>query len=124
MCAARILPCLGLAVRVTGMGLIVDSCLSPEQHRLRDQISQVSEACLYAGWASETEFAVWRLATEGGSWGRCSATELKSQLNEIKALAHALGEWVVWSDRADCDNEPVDLAQWRIRYDEWRATQA
>ncbi len=103
------------------MGLILDPCLTPEQHRLRDLISEVSETCSYAGWAGDTEFEVWRLATEGGTWGHCSADELETQLAEALALAKELGVWVTWSDRSGCDNEPVRLPDWQIRYATRRA---
>lgn len=87
------------------MAMIVDPCLTPDQHRLRDLISDISETCWYAGWLSETEFDVWRLATEGGSWGRCSAAEIEGQVAEVMRLAKELGVW-----------------DWQVRYDAWKRT--
>jgi hypothetical protein len=104
--------------------LIRDPCLSTEQHRLRDLISDVSESCLYAGWAGDAEFHVWRLATEGGNWGHCSATEVRERLVDAIGLAHALGQWIVWSEKDGCDNGPVDLTDWKHRYAVWMSAGA
>lgn len=104
------------------MAMIVDPCLTPDQHRLRDLISDMSETCWSAGWLEETEFDVWRLATEGGTWGRCSAAEIDAQLAEVITLSKELGVWVVWSGRPGCDNEPVPLSDWQVRYNAWKPT--
>lgn len=99
--------------------LIADPCLSPAQSHLRDLISEISEKCWFAGWMDGTEFEVWRLATAGGEWGRGSAAGLEAELREATALARDLGVWLVWSDRVDCDQEPIGLMEWRGRYDAW-----
>lgn len=64
---------------------------------------------------------MWRLATEGGSWGRCSASEIEPQLAEVMTLAKDLAIWPASTDKPGCDNEPVPLADWHGRYDAWRA---
>lgn len=63
---------------------------------------------------------VWRLATEGGTWGRCSATQVQRLLAGAPSLARSLGQWVVASDKPGCDSEPVDLVEWERRYATWR----
>jgi hypothetical protein len=103
------------------MALLNDPCLSLEQHRLRDLISDVSEACWHAGWLDGAEYGVWRLATEGGTWGDCSANDVERQLANAHTISERLGEWIVGADQADCDHIAVDLAQWESRYAVWRA---
>jgi hypothetical protein len=106
------------------VGLIADPCLSSSQLRLRDLISDVSEACYYAGWMSDPEFEVWRLLTEGGRWGHGRADELAPILREVATESERQRVWIVWSDRAGCDNEPIDLELWKARYASWRRKHA
>jgi hypothetical protein len=103
--------------------LIDDPNLTPEEHHLRDLMSDISEACYSAGWLSETEFDVWRLATEGGTWGRGDATELQEELAQIMALSRQLGRWIVWFDTKGSDHQAIDLDEWKRRYHEWRTAQ-
>jgi hypothetical protein len=72
------------------MTLINDPALTPEEHHLRDLMSEISERCWYAGWMGNTEFQVWRLATEGGSWGVSTALELVGELEAVRTLAEEL----------------------------------
>jgi hypothetical protein len=106
------------------VALIHDPCLSPEQHELRDLISDVTEIAHYAGWLPDTEFEVWRLAIEGGSWGHCrSASEAQPTLGNALALARKLGVWIVWDETGlDCENRAVSLDDWQTRFDAWRGT--
>ena len=78
--------------------LVNDPSLTPEEQRLRDLMSEISEASYYACWMRDTEFEVWRLATEGGVWGRSTAAELQQALEMISALAQNLGKWIVWRE--------------------------
>ena len=71
--------------------LVNDPSLTPEEQCLRDLMCEISEASYYAGWMRDTEFEVWRLATEGGVWGRSTAAELQQALEVISALAQKLG---------------------------------
>jgi hypothetical protein len=67
--------------------LVDDPCLGDDHRRLRDLISEVSQLAYHAGWMNDAEFHVWRLATEGGEWGRTSAEEARSQLADALNLA-------------------------------------
>jgi len=103
------------------VALELDPCLTPEQHRLRDLISDVSERCWAASWMSDTEFEVWRLTTEGGSWGQGDVGDLAGLLARVQALAQQLDAWIVPSDHErDCDHEPREQAIWRQEYASWR----
>jgi hypothetical protein len=104
--------------------LVNDPSLTPQEQRLRDLMSEISEASHSAGWMLDTEFEVWRLATEGGVWGRSTAAELQQLLEEASGLAQKLGKWIVWRDGPDSDTRAIDLAEWRRLYADWRATQS
>jgi hypothetical protein len=101
--------------------VIHDPNLTPEEHRLRDLLSDISEVCLFAGWYVDTEFEVWRLATEGGSWGRGDATLLREELAQAMALSRRLRRWIVWSPSEGSDHRAIDLDEWERRYQQWRA---
>jgi hypothetical protein len=47
-------------------------------HQLADIVSELSESAYSAGWMVDSEFDVWRLASEGGIWGRIGAGELSA----------------------------------------------
>jgi hypothetical protein len=103
------------------MALIFDPRLTPDAHRLRDLISDISERCYYAGWMTDTEFHVWRLSTTGGTWGVSSAEELRDQLAELMRLATQLDRWIVRTESEKSNNEAVSLAEWKWRYDDWKS---
>jgi hypothetical protein len=105
------------------MALIKDPSLTPDEHTLRDRISDISEKCWSASWELGTEFEVWRLATEGGTWGRGSATELHADLVGLLDLARRLDRWIVWRSDDDTDHQAVDLREWERRYAVWRPDQ-
>ena len=106
------------------MSLINDPALTPEEHHLRDPMSEISERCWFAGWEDETEFEVWRLAAEGGSWGRSSAIELARELDVIRAFAEEIDRWIVWRtpETPSSDHEALVLVDWRERYAAWNAS--
>jgi hypothetical protein len=105
-----------------GMSLVDDPRLTVDEQRLRDGISDISETCWYAGWLEESEFEVWRLSIEGGTWGRGSADELQAELRGLLALARQLNRWVVWAPSQNSDHEAVDLREWERRYVKWRSS--
>jgi len=104
--------------------LVNDPSLTAEEEGLRDLMSEISEASYDAGWMRDTEFEVWRLATEGGAWGRATAAELHRALEEISALAQKLGKWIVGGDAPGSDNQAISLAEWRRLYADWKAAQS
>src|SRR5690349_11296056 len=101
------------------MTLINDPCLSRDEHRLRDLISEVSEAAFFAGWMEDAEYEVWRLATQGGAWGRTDAEESAGLLTEALSTARRIDRWVIWSERTGCDNEPIPLGDWSSMFRAW-----
>ena len=106
------------------MALIEDPCLTAEEQHLYDLMSEISERSWYAGWLIGTEFEVWRLAHEGGTWGRGASSELGEDLREIRALSERLQRWIVRPDqpREGCDAESIPLTSWETMYDAWRST--
>jgi hypothetical protein len=103
------------------MGLIDDPRLTPDEQRLRDGISDISERCRNAGWEHEAEFEVWRLAVEGGRWGRHSADELHPELGALVTRARRLDRWIAWRPEPNSEHDGVDLHEWERRYAHWRS---
>jgi hypothetical protein len=63
-----------------------------EIHRV---ISELSEQAYSADWMREAEYDVWRLITEGGSWGHLTSEEVEPQLRRLLRLAASSGCWVI-----------------------------
>lgn len=104
------------------MSLINDPGLTPEEHHLRDLMSEISERCWFAGWEAAMEFDVWRLATEGGTWGRSSSTEVACELDVIRTYAEEIDRWIVLRrpEVRGSGHEALVLADWRARYAAWK----
>lgn len=88
-----------------------------EQRALEQMMSDVSEECWCAGWNEGTEYGVWRLIEEGGSWGMCRAEDLPV-LVAIKAFAEQIDAWVIWPGKPAVEGPRV------VALDEWRAMYA
>jgi len=82
-------------------------------------ISELSEEAYAAGWMQEAEYDVWRLSTEGGSWGHLTATEAEPQLRRLLQLAGSSGCWVIWDELSE-EERPVRLLDWYASYRAWR----
>jgi hypothetical protein len=102
------------------MALDAALCLTADEGRLPDLMSEVSEDCWHAGWLSNTENEVWRLVVEGGAWGQCDSAYLANLLARIRDLSLQLDAWTVDADRDGCDNKAIDLGTWRRDYARWR----
>ena len=68
----------------------------------------------------DAEFQIWRLATEGGSWGLVVAEEESETLNLLLEGAGVRGEWVP----GPAGPVPIPLIEWREAYREWRSSSA
>jgi len=82
-------------------------------------ISDLSEEAYSAGWMQEAEYDVWRLSTEGGSWGHLTAAEAEPQLRQLLQLVGSSGYWVMWDGSSE-EERPVRLQDWYSRYRTWR----
>ena len=92
--------------------------LTAEQFELAERISDVSEAAYCAAWMKGTEFAVWRLMQDGGTWGRVDSTRVAADLDAIRALVDRTGSWIVWEERDDGNDgqTALPLDEWFRRY--------
>jgi hypothetical protein len=87
---------------------------------LEQLVSDLSEAAYYATCLVDTEFDVWRLATEGGTWGRITSEDSADQLREALTISRRLGLWVVMDDETDFV-KPLPIEAWLRSYQRWRA---
>lgn len=91
-----------------------------EWRALEQLVSDLSEKAYYATWMGNAEFEVWRLATEGGSWGRIDSEDSADQLKEALAISRSLGVWVVMDDETGFV-KPIPVEAWLRAYERWRA---
>ena len=91
--------------------------LTCEQRALAEAMSEVSETAYCAGWMRDTEYDVWRLLHEGGTWGQANADSLAMELSVVRAALEWAGCWIVWDD--EHEEQPVSLDQWRPMYEAW-----
>lgn len=92
--------------------------LTLEEAGLARLMSDVSEDCYAAGWMSDCEYDIWRLVTEGGAWGMCSADDLP-QLAIIRVHAERIDRWIRWNKDGGPDDGyylAVPLGEWRPDY--------
>jgi hypothetical protein len=87
-----------------------------EADEMFNLISHLSEEAYAAGWMKDSEYDVWRLATEGGSWGRIEAQDETETLDSLLRLSGERSEWMTWS----AGPVPVALDEWRQTYRDWR----
>jgi hypothetical protein len=91
-----------------------------EWRALEELVSDLSEKAWYAGWLGDTEFDIWRLATEGGTWGRITSEDSADELREALAMSRRLGIWVAWDDETGFV-KPIPIEAWLPAYERWRA---
>lgn len=82
-----------------------------------DLMVGLSQEYFAASWMSGTEYQLWRLATEGGTWGNLQAEMASATLNRLLQLAGERGQWMRWS----AGPYPIDLDEWRVAYRSWRS---
>lgn len=93
------------------------SQLTPDQRRLAERMSELSEQTWCAGWMDGLEFALWS-ALEGGprTYGRLDLTD--EHLGELRRLSDTCGGWIVFDD--DSEETFLPLADWAARFEAWR----
>ena len=93
--------------------------LTSDERALAEAMSDVSELAYCAGWMQDTEYEVWRLLHEGGSWGQADAEHLAPLLADVRAAFDRAGCWIVWDD--EHEEQPITLGTWRSKYRAWAA---
>ena len=66
-------------------------------------IQGLSQRAFAASWMTNAEFQIWRLATEGGSWGLLDAAEESETLNLLFARGGRVGRMGMRSGRSSSD---------------------
>ena len=90
----------------------------PAQVLLR-WMERFSEHNHSAGWHSEIEFRLWRLATVGDAYSAwMSEIETKHTADMLLAMAEAAGGWWRWNSEL-VSREFVSLNSWRQIYETW-----
>ena len=87
--------------------------LSPDQRRLADYTSELSELAFCAGWMDGLEFALWE-AMQGrrDNYGRLVFTP--HHRNELRTLSERVGGWIVFDDHTEESFLP--LKEWKEVY--------
>ena len=72
--------------------------LTPDQRKLAEYMSDLSEDAYCAGWMEGLEIALWEVV-EGTrtDYGRLTFTDL--QRTDLKSLSETSGGWIVFDDR-------------------------
>jgi hypothetical protein len=96
---------------------------SEEWRALEQLVSDLSREAFHAGCLFDAEFEVWRLATEGGTWGRITPEDSADQLSEALSISRRLGIWVVFDDETDFV-KPIPIEAWLRSYERWRAARS
>ncbi|MEO6103826.1 MAG: hypothetical protein ABIP44_09350 [Pseudoxanthomonas sp.] len=95
--------------------------LTPDQQKLYDFMSDISEASYCAGWMENTEYRLWTFMTntsDDGDWGQFPIPgEARDRLNE---LCRSTGGWTFFKYDGDRPGESgpvfVSLAAWTAMY--------
>jgi len=90
--------------------------LEPMEVALAQLMSDLSETAYCAGWHKGTEWFVWRLLVEGGTFGQVDVAQVATLLRAIAAVSEAADAWIVWDD-VDDDPKAVPLDEWKARYE-------
>jgi hypothetical protein len=81
--------------------------LSPDQRRLADYMSELSELAYCAGWMDGLEFALWEVVQGARKeYGQTVFTEAQRQ--ELRALSERIGGWVVFDDQHEESFLPLE----------------
>jgi len=84
-----------------------------KQRELCATMSDISEACYFAGWMSGLEFAIWGAMQDGDL--RYGTGEMDAeQLERCRTLAKELDGWVIWFD--DDYDESMPVEEWGPRF--------
>lgn len=71
--------------------------LSPDERKLYDLMSEISEDCYCAGWMMGNEFTLWN-ALQTGDMNYGMGDIDRELLSQVAALSVKTGCWIVWRD--------------------------
>lgn len=105
--------------------MIKEQDFTPDQKRLYETMSRISEDCWCAGWLIGNEYAIWKAASEVRSLNADLSYGLGEMdiedVEECARLRDLLKGWIIWYD--DEDEPGLDVSEWGPRFvtlEEWK----
>ena len=87
--------------------------LTEIERRLANLMSDISEKCYSAGWATNTEYVLWDAIISGPrDFGQDKIT--MEEIDELKKLSNRTGTWIVFDD--NMEEVAIPLDKWRKRF--------
>ena len=88
--------------------------MKPEEKRLADYMSNLSEQAYYAGWMVGLENVLWNAVVDGPrKYGRLEITG--EHIAKLKELSDACGGWIIFDDEKGETFVPLD--EWLRLYE-------
>ena len=95
--------------------------LTPDQTRLAQLMSELSEKAYYAGWMSGLEYALWQVVLgQRADYGQ--STFNSQDVSKLLRLSEACRGWIVFDD--ETEETWVPLAEWKRRFASWQTCRA
>lgn len=91
--------------------------LTPEERRLADYMSALSEKAYFAGWMEGLEFALWEAMNGQKKQYGCLVFS-KEELETLRTLSEAVGGWIVFDDTQE--ETFVRIEDWKTLYNRER----
>jgi hypothetical protein len=95
--------------------------LSPDQRRLADYMSELSELAYCAGWMKGLEFALWEVV-QGRRTRYGQTVFTQAQRQELASLAERIGGWIVFYDQQEESFLPLE--DWKHAFEKGNSEQA
>ncbi len=92
-------------------------------HLLRDEMSEISEDMVCAGWEIGLEFILWTMVIDAPNGSRRYVTGdvAACDLLRLAKLARDLGGWVIWDDNVEAVDGGcqrfIPMAEWLAMYE-------
>lgn len=92
--------------------------LTPEQKRLGEYMSDISEKCYCAGWMSGLEYALW-YAVENGELKYGHDLVTLEEIEQLKKLSQDCNCWIYFDD--ETEETAIEFTLWKQKYDQFIA---
>lgn len=89
--------------------------LTPDQAKLAQLMSDISEECWCAGWCTGTEYRLWQAMVDPEDhrhWGQDIISD--EAIEHLRKLSTAVMGWIVYGDDGE---QWMPLAQWMSLYE-------
>jgi hypothetical protein len=87
--------------------------LSPDQSRLENLMSEISERCYSAGWMQDLEYILWDAVINGQrKYGHGTIT--KFDIDELKKLSTTCNSWIYMDDITE--ETATNLDAWSMMF--------